>query len=239
MAGHETVLGRDWFCANDDYYRDQMLLYPENIELKIESAVASHRLVAMDMAMLFAKLPRGEISFADFMVDNRLIAERISTCWSPLAPLLSDKKYLVTSFDGAQNRDKDDIVDPYMAGGLYGGDLWFANFIMLDWTAIEMMHKYQSALLYVLSRSFRPLLCCLLDRFKCLAFLGAREICSVCQHLPESGSADSDTLNRLRQEPPPEVQTLALKICRRFEAIEYWPQSPPEAILSAHASVST
>ena len=162
MAGHETVLGRDWFCANDDYYRNQLLLYPENIELKIESAVASNRLMAMDMAMLFAKLPRGEISFADFMVDNQLIAERISTCWSPLASLLSDKKYLVTWFDGAQDRDGDHIVDPYMAGGLYGGDLWFANFIILDWTAIEMMHKYQSALLYVLFPAFGtlgPLLC--------------------------------------------------------------------------------
>ena len=35
------------------------------------------------------------------------------------------------------------------------------------------------------------------------------------------------------------MQTLALKICHRFEALEHWPQSPPEAILSAHASVST
>ena len=182
MAGHETVLGRDWFCANDDYYRDQMLLYPENIELKIESAVASHRLMAMDMAMLFAKLPRGEISFAEFMMDNQLIAERISSSWSPLAPLLSDKKYLVTSFDVAREDDNDDIVDPYTAEGLYGGDLWFANFIILDWTAIEMMHKYQTALLCVLSRPLRPLLCCSLGRLQRLAFLVARETCSVCEH---------------------------------------------------------
>ena len=191
MAGHETVLGRDWFCANDDYYRDQMLLYPENVELKIESAVASHRLMAMDMAMLFAKLPRGEISFADFMVDNESIAERISTCWSPLAPLLSDKRYLVTSFDGARDGDKDDVLDPYMAGGLYGGDLWFANFIILDWTAIEMMHKYQTALLYVFFRSFRPLLCYFLGRFQCLAFLGAREYARYPNIYPRAGALTS------------------------------------------------
>ena len=184
----ESLTGRDWFCAADDYYRGQLLLSPEDLDLKIESAVASHRLMAMDMAMLFAKLPRGEISLADFVRDNQLIAARINSWMEPLDPLLSDKKYLVTCFDGARDRDEDDIVDPYMAEGLYGGDLWVANFMILDWTAMKMMHKYQTALM-------------------------------------------------LRQEPPPELGGLALEICRLFEAIEYWPESPPEAILSAHASI--
>ena len=190
MAGHELVLGRDWFCANDDYYRQQLSQYPESISSHFESAIARHHMIAMDMAMLFAKLPRGEISMQDFMRDNALITRRIRTWMDELDPLLSNKKYLVTSFEGAREREPEDIVDPYTPGGLYQGDLWPVNFMMLDWTALEMMHKYQTALM-------------------------------------------------LQQQPPPEVQHLALEICRLFETIEYWPHSPAGAVVAAQAAIGT
>ena len=188
MAGHQTVLGREWFCVNDNYYREQVLQHPESIDLKIEGAIASHRLMAMDMASLFARLPRGEISYSDFVRENQSITNRIQAWMDPLGPLLLDERYLVTSFEGARPREADDIVDPYVPGGLYHGALWSINFMILDWTAMELMHKYQTALM-------------------------------------------------LQQQAPPELKSLALDVCRRFESIEYWPQSPPEAILSAHATI--
>lgn len=188
MAGHSTVLGREWFCASHGYYRSQVLNFPDNIDYKIEGAVAGHRLVAVDLAMLFAKLPRGEISMTDFVRENKLIEERIKTWMNPMNDLVTDKKYVVNSFERPQDQDMNDIVDPYVPGDLLRGDLWSVNFMRLDWTGVELMHKHQTALL-------------------------------------------------LRQEPPPEMQSLALEICRRFETIEYWPESLPGAVLSTHGTI--
>ena len=188
MSGYELVLSRDWFSASDDYYRQQLSLAPGSPDLHVESAMARHRLLAMDMAMLFAKLPRGEITMQDFMQENLLITRRIGTWMDDLKPFLANKEYLVNSFENARPREPDDIVDPYVPGGLYQGHLWPVNFMLLDWTAIEMMHKYQTA-------------------------------------------------SVLQQQPPPELEYLALEICRLFETIEYWPHSPPGAVVAAQAVI--
>jgi len=147
MAGHELVLGRDWFQVNDQYYRQQLSQDNQNIDLQIESAVARHRLIAVDMAMLFAKMPRGEINVEDFMRDNALITQRLGSWMDDLKPLLNDPRYLVTSLEGARQRDPEGIVNPDMPGGLYQRELWTVNFLLLDRTAMEMMHKSQTALM--------------------------------------------------------------------------------------------
>lgn len=188
MAGHELVLGREWFCASSDYYRHQAFEHPESINLKMESATASHRLLAMDMAMLFAKLRRGEVTVQDFLSENATISQRLTSLVDHLGPLLSDSKYLVTNFEGAKARDPEDIVDPYKPGGLHQGELFSANFMRMDWISLEMMHKNQ-------------------------------------------------TSEVLQQEPPSDLPLLALEVCRLFEAIEYWPQSPPGAVLAAQATL--
>jgi len=147
MAGHELVLGRNWFHVNDEYYRQQLSQDRQNINLQIESAIARHRLTAVDMAMLFAKMSRGEITVEDFTRENALITQRIGSWMNDLKPLLNDPRYLVTSFEGARQQDPEGIVNPYMPGGLYQRDLWSVNFLLLDWTAMEMMHKGQTALI--------------------------------------------------------------------------------------------
>lgn len=62
-----------------------------------------------------------------------------------LDPPLSDKTQLVSSSDGARDRDEDDIANRNLAGSLCRGDLWFANFMIHEWAAMKMMHEYQSA----------------------------------------------------------------------------------------------
>ena len=188
MAGHELVLGREWFGATDDFYRRQLSQAPTNIDFQIESAVARQRLTAMDMATLFAKLPRGEISVQDFMQDNAVIAERTRTWMDDLSPLLDKNEYIVNSFEGARPRERDDIVDPYIPGRLYQGDLWSLNFMVMQWISLEIMHRSQTA-------------------------------------------------KMLQQQLPPDLAHLALEICQRFEAIEYWPHSPPGAIVAAQAAI--
>lgn len=147
MSGYKTVLGREWFAANEQHYVAQARQRPGDIAVQIEAAVASHRVLAMDMALLFAKLPTGAISFPEFSQENVLLAQRMSDWKKSLEPLLSDDRYLVTSFDNASLRDKDDIVDPYRPGGLFQGPLWRMNFLMMDWLGTNILHTYQTALI--------------------------------------------------------------------------------------------
>lgn len=147
MAGHELVLGRDWFRVNDEHYRQQLSQDIQNIDVQIGIAVARHRLTAVDMAILFAKMSRGEITVEDFMRDNALITQQISSWMDDLKPLMNDLSYPVTSFDSARQRDPEGIVNLDMPGGLYQRELWSVNFLLLDWTAMEMMHQGQTALM--------------------------------------------------------------------------------------------
>lgn len=147
MSGYQTVLGREWFAANEHYYTEQARQHPGDIFSQIEAAVASHRVLAMDMALLFAKLPCGAISFPEFSKENVLLAQKIRGWKQNLDPLLSDDRYLVRSFEGAHQREKDDIVDPYRPGGLFQGPLWGMNFLMMDWLGTNILHTCQTALI--------------------------------------------------------------------------------------------
>ena len=188
MAGCDTFLSRDWFSSYEQYYQEQARLNPKNIAVKFEAAIGGHRLVAMDMALLYAKLPRKEISIEDFTRENKRLSERISLWKDQLDPALLDPRYLVTSFERSCDIDPEDIVDPYVPGVLYKDELWPTNFLLLDWRATDMMQKYQTALI-------------------------------------------------LRQEQPPELRSLALELCRGFEAIEFWPNSRPGSVIKAQTNI--
>ena len=184
MAGHSAVLGREWFVATEHYYQEQSLSYPMSIDYKIEVMIASHRLLALDLASLYAQLPRGEISSGDFTKESDKYSEKMETWREKLDLIFREDTYLIKSFGGELHRDPEDIVDPYLPGGLYREPLFTFNFLLMDWHSMNLMHKYKTALL-------------------------------------------------LRQEPSREVQDLALEVCRLFETIEYWPESPPGAVVKA------
>lgn len=188
MSGYQTVLGREWFVASEEYYRQQSLSYPNSIDYKIEAKIARHRLLAVDLALLFAQLPRGAISIEHFEREGEKIAEQIRSWKDGLDPIFRDPSYHVESFEGKQ-RDPEDIVDPYLPGGLYKGALFTFNFMLIDWHAINLMHGYKTALM-------------------------------------------------LKRPLPVELSKIALGICRLFEAIEYWPDSPPGSMLEAQGSLA-
>ncbi|KAI4202992.1 MAG: hypothetical protein LQ350_002209 [Teloschistes chrysophthalmus] len=147
LSGSGVMLGREWFVANGQYHAEQLMLNPESIHCRLEVAVAEHRTIALDMAILFAKLPRGAITIEEFRKENEKLEGRINGWREGLEPLMSDDRYMVESFEGAPERPKDDIVDPYRPGGLMQGPLWTMNFLMMDWCGTKIMHTYQTALI--------------------------------------------------------------------------------------------
>ncbi|KAL8760659.1 MAG: hypothetical protein Q9184_003174 [Pyrenodesmia sp. 2 TL-2023] len=147
MSGYETVLGREWFGAKERFHRERAQQHPEDIDARVEAAIASHRFIALDMALLFAKLKVGEITLPEFQIGNEVVTARIRNWGQSLGPLLTDERYIVTSFEGAPKQDEDDIVDPYRLGGLFRGALFPMNFVLVDWLGTNIMHTYQTALI--------------------------------------------------------------------------------------------
>ena len=187
MSGYQTVLGREWFVASEKYYRQQSLSYPNSIDYKIEASIAKHRLLAVDLALLLAQLPRGVITAETFLRESNKVARQIRTWKESLDPIFRDPSYLVQSFEGKE-RAPEDIVDPYLPGGLYRGALFTFNFMLIDWHAINLMHGYKTA-------------------------------------------------SMLKRPVPQELSIIALDICRLFEAVEYWPGSPPGSMLKAQSGL--
>ena len=145
MSGHETTASRNWFTALANYYHDQVLQFPDNIDYKIEAALSDHRVASTDMATLFARFTKGDITRDAFKSDCDTFRELIDTWRDRLDPIFRDDRYVVKSFDG-KVKDPNDIVDPYEPGGLYRAPLSTFNFMIADWVAIRAMFRYKKAL---------------------------------------------------------------------------------------------
>lgn len=144
MSGYETVLARDWFTAVEFHYSEQASTYPQSLDYKIEATVAKHRLLAADLTVLFARFARGAISLEDFTTATNGFAEQIETWKENLDPAFKEDKYLVKTFEG-RKPDPDDIVNPYLPGGMYKEPLFTFNFMLMDWYALNIVQKYKTA----------------------------------------------------------------------------------------------
>ena len=146
VSGYETVLSRDWFLAKERYYTQQSSCYPMSIDYKIEAKIAKRRVLATDLTLLLAQLPRGEISADEFARESEGLTEQIASWRDDLDPVFRDEAYQVRYF-GDQRPDPDDVVNPYLPGGLYKGPLFTFNLMLIDWHAINLIHQYKSATL--------------------------------------------------------------------------------------------
>ncbi len=146
LGGFETVLSREWFQYASEFYQHQIQMEPEKLSWKVDGAIANHRLVAMDMSLLFAKQGKGEISQAHFVQENELISQRIAGWITEMDPALQDPRHRVTEFTSARPRDPADIVVPYKPGTLFSGPLFVMNVAIIDWHSFDLMHRYQTAL---------------------------------------------------------------------------------------------
>lgn len=147
MSGHELLLSREWFTASERFYHNQCQNHPEDIAHRINSAIATHRLIAIDMASLFAKLPREVITVEDFMIRNEELSIRILSWKQHLDQLRIEAASAEewTTLRGSQLTETG--IDPYMPGGFHAGDLSTLNCMLMDWYAIDLLHKYQGALM--------------------------------------------------------------------------------------------
>ena len=147
MGGFETVLSREWFSESFIFFSNMAKTETDVIHWKIQAALAQTRLLATDMSLLFSRMGKGEISFAQFNQENEELGSRISDWKRRMDPALMDSRYAIVDIDYALPQDPNDIVNPYIPGVLFDGPLWAMNVARLDWHSVDLMHRYQTSMI--------------------------------------------------------------------------------------------
>lgn len=145
MAGNETVLDRRWYLACSSWYDERIDTEDVDIDYSLQYIIAQNRLIGMDMAALFSKLAKGAVDMETFKVENAGIASRLQILKTRLESL-NDGYYTVTEFPYRVPLTSEDIVNPYVPGGLFRGAFWPLNYAWCDWYGIHEMHEYQTSL---------------------------------------------------------------------------------------------
>ena len=147
MAGNKTTLNIEWFRASAQWFVEAREADLSSFSYQIQRLHASNRVLGVEMAHLNAKLPKGEISFPDYVRENEMLCRRIATCRNQLEQLLGIEKYQVLAFDGSEDPEADAIFGPFVPGQLMHGPLYPLNFLRIDWIGLDAMSKFQASLM--------------------------------------------------------------------------------------------
>lgn len=146
LAGSETILDREYYIRSKQWNHEQVERFPFDYEIRYVALVSSSRLQGMDMAVLFGKIATGKISMDDFLVEAEQLGQQINNMKADILSL-NDSEHRVTSFPDAQPLGPEDIVNPYVPGGLFREPLFFVNNAWVDWYALKLMYTYQLSLI--------------------------------------------------------------------------------------------
>ncbi|KAK5138158.1 hypothetical protein LTR08_004853 [Meristemomyces frigidus] len=188
MSGGETVLGREWFASCADFYHRQAFDRPNDNGAKFEDFFATARLLATDVAMMFAAKKKNTITDEEFALRTTSLVGQLDDFRWTLENAFKDPSLFVKTFPNAPPPSEDDITDYRDPMFLYAGELFTMNYVLTDFWAIDLMFKYQL---------------------------------TIAQ----------------RQQPSPQLTVIALKKCKMMEAVEYYDQGPPGAVLGTQASL--
>ncbi|KAL2793560.1 hypothetical protein BJX66DRAFT_223065 [Aspergillus keveii] len=141
VSGNEMVLGRDWYIVREEYDAKEAANHPDDIEKQLALTSSINRRFGLEMASLYAKLSRGMIDFGDFLAQNEQLGQNLDRVRDILSRFAT--QYIIQTYPDQKPLTKDDIVDPYIPGGLHYGPLWDANFAWIDYYSTKAMYKFQ------------------------------------------------------------------------------------------------
>ncbi|KAK4981349.1 hypothetical protein LTR28_003159, partial [Elasticomyces elasticus] len=134
--GYGTVQGREWFAAAYDFYREQARAKPGDAPTEFEKMSALIRLLATNVASLFARKGSGRISDKAFIMDCDMLAERFVEADRIISKLAID-------FSSTSPRESSDVADRYKSQLLHADGLFTINFILMDLWSIALVFKYR------------------------------------------------------------------------------------------------
>jgi len=146
LTGNQVVLSRDWYAKCARWYEEH--IDPDDVDLEgnLSYVGATNRLIALDLAALLSKFPRGQISREEFVAENEKLSQRMDELRKRIQDL-NDGYYTVTEFPAKQPLGPSDIVDPYRPGGLFRDALFPLNYSWMGWYGTDMMRKFQTSLM--------------------------------------------------------------------------------------------
>lgn len=146
MAGNEMVLPREWYAQYERWYEEH--IDPDDVDLdgNLFYFGAANRLIGLDLATLFSKFPRGQISREEFVAENEKLSHRIHVLRQRIQAL-NDDYYTVTDFPLQQPLGPNDIVNPYVPGGLFRDALFPLNYSWAGWYSTNILQRYQTSLM--------------------------------------------------------------------------------------------
>lgn len=145
MSGYETVLDREWHVACADFYTRQAKDKPKDLGSLFEEKFAKSRLIAVDIALLFARKQKGITSDEDFGMNVMKIMKQLDDMQIDLEDAFKDTRKYVTHFPNAPTPDSDTVVDSTNPAFLWADELFTWNFILIDFWAIHLLFKSQVA----------------------------------------------------------------------------------------------
>lgn len=146
MSGGETVLGREWFASCADFYERQARGRPDDLGARFEEFFSRSRLLATDVALLFAARTKNMISDQQFASESSNVSARFDSFRKMLETAFTGPSRFVQSFPNAPPPREEDITDFRDPAFLYGGDYFTMNYVLIDFWAIDLMFRYQQAL---------------------------------------------------------------------------------------------
>jgi hypothetical protein len=143
LSGNGTILPRKWFVVCHEWDLQQIKLKPDDVELKYRECCSRSRLLAADVALMFARKSRNDITEEDFNAESKAIDKELRSWETNLDPILRDPSKLITNYPDAPPRDPEDIVDPYEPNIIFDDELFGTNYITLQFLGLDLMFQYQ------------------------------------------------------------------------------------------------
>lgn len=145
MSGSATVLGREWHVACADFYSRQARDKPKDLGSLFEEKFAKSRLVATDIAILFAQKQSGVMGDMEFGTEVMQFMMKMDSMQDELENAFKDTRKYVKDFPNAPASDADSVVDGTDPNFLWADELFTWNFILIDFWAIYLLLKSQIA----------------------------------------------------------------------------------------------
>lgn len=146
MSGGETSLTREWFSASADFYKRQARDRPSDLGARFEEYFASSRLLATDVALLFASKTKNAISDEQFKSSVESLSRDFEVFGRTIENAFTDPSCFVKAFPRAPSSTEQDLFGYQDPNFMYGGDFATMNFVLTDHWAIDLMFKYQLSL---------------------------------------------------------------------------------------------
>lgn len=146
LSGYETVLDREWHVACMDFYLRQARDRPKDLGSLFEEKFAKSRVMALDVALLFARKAKGTLSDEDFASGLTQLETDLTELQTELETSFEDSRTYVIDFPKAPAQESEEnlmnFTDPEF---LWADELFTWNFILIDFWAIHLIFKTQVA----------------------------------------------------------------------------------------------